>query len=313
MRRDYIIKRLLLIIPTILIASLFSFLIIRLAPGDPAIVMLGAYGSQEDLDRYRQTLGLDQPWYVQYLLYLQRVVAGNWGDSIFSHVSVLGLVFSRFLNTLELTAVSMLFATGLGVSIGYLAFNASRKGKKALTSLYDTITTVSFAIPTFWFGLILILVFSHYLGWLPSMGFGGPQYLILPSLSLGMWAFGIIARQTKTAMLQESTEYYVKFAMSKGLPERKVMTKHVLRNALIPIITTISLQTTALLAGAVITETVFNYPGLGYLLINSIFQRDYPLVQGAILFSLIIFVFVNFLIDVMYGLIDPRIGYEGAK
>ncbi len=313
MRRDYIIKRLLLIIPTILIASLFSFLIIRLAPGDPAIVMLGAYGSQEDLDRYRQTLGLDQPWYVQYLLYLQRVVAGNWGDSIFSHVSVLGLVFSRFLNTLELTAVSMLFATGLGVSIGYLSFNASRKGKKALTSLYDTITTVSFAIPTFWFGLILILVFSHYLGWLPSMGFGGPQYLILPSLSLGMWAFGIIARQTKTAMLQESTEYYVKFAMSKGLPERKVMTKHVLRNALIPIITTISLQTTALLAGAVITETVFNYPGLGYLLINSIFQRDYPLVQGAILFSLIIFVFVNFLIDVMYGLIDPRIGYEGAK
>jgi len=132
-------------------------------------------------------------------------------------------------------------------------------------------------------------------------------------LTLGMWAFGIIARQTKTAMLQESTEYYVKFAMSKGLPERKVMIKHVLRNALIPIITTISLQATALLAGAVITETVFNYPGLGYLLINSIFQRDYPLIQGAILFSLIIFVFVNFVIDALYGLIDPRIGYEGAK
>jgi len=313
MNRDYILKRILLIIPTILIASLFSFLIIRLAPGDPAIVMLGAYGSQEDLDRYRQTLGLDQPWHVQYLLYMQRVVAGNWGDSIFSHVSVLGLVFSRFLNTLELTVASMLFATGLGVSIGYLAFDASRKGRKALTSLYDTITTVSFAIPTFWFGLILILVFSHYLGWLPSMGFGGPQYLVLPALTLGMWAFGIIARQTKTAMLQESTEYYVKFAMSKGLPERKVMIKHVLRNALIPIITTISLQATALLAGAVITETVFNYPGLGYLLINSIFQRDYPLIQGAILFSLIIFVFVNFVIDALYGLIDPRIGYEGAK
>lgn len=313
MNRNYIIKRLLLIIPTILIASLFSFLIIRLAPGDPAIVMLGAYGSQEDLDRYRQTLGLDQPWYVQYLFYMERVAVGNWGDSIFSHVSVLGLVFSRFLNTLELTAASMLLATGLGVSTGYLAFNASRKGKKALTSLYDTITTVSFAIPTFWFGLILILVFSHYLGWLPSMGFAGPQYLVLPTLTLGVWAFGIIARQTKTAMLQESTEYYVKFAMSKGLPERKVMTKHVLRNALIPIITTISLQATALLAGAVITETVFNYPGLGYLLINSIFQRDYPIIQGAILFSLIIFVFVNFLVDLMYVLIDPRIGHEGAK
>jgi ABC-type dipeptide/oligopeptide/nickel transport system permease component len=313
MNRDYIIKRLLLIIPTILIASLFSFLIIRLAPGDPAIVMLGAYGSQEDLDRYRQILGLDQPWYVQYLLYMERVVAGNWGNSIFSHVSVLGLVFSRFLNTLALTAVSMLFATSLGISIGYLAFNASRKGKKVLTNLYDTITTVSFAIPTFWFGLILILVFSHYLGWLPSMGFGGPQYLVLPALSLGMWAFGIIAKQTKTAMLQESGEYYVTFATSKGLPERKVMIKHVLRNALIPIVTTISLQTTALLAGAVVTETVFNYPGLGYLLISSIFQRDYPLIQGAILFSLIVFVFVNFLIDFMYGLIDPRIGYEGAK
>lgn len=300
---NWYIKRAIYVIITLIGVSIIVFSLVRIMPGDPIIIMLGEQLTKEEYEYYRGQLGLDQPIHIQYFIYFQRLLVGDWGQSIMTKTPVLPLVLRRFKATLELTIAGMILASLLGIGLGILG--ALKKDTK-IDFLSRVVSLSGISIPIFWFGLMLILVFSVYFKVLPSMGRGGIENLILPSITLAFFACGIIGRITRAAMLEVMNEDFVLVARAKGLSRNRILYYYIIRNALVPIVTVVGLQFGALLAGAIITETVFTYPGLGLLIVENIYKRDYPVVQGALLFAAISVALTNMGVDLLYPLIDPR-------
>lgn len=302
-----IARRLIFLIPIIIGVTFISFSILRLTPGDPAQVLLGENATEDDIRAIRQKFGLDKPFFVQYAIYIANVFQGDLGTSIRTQRTVLTEVMSRYPATLELAGTAVIIASLIGLIAGIIA--ASNQN-----SIFDygsmVVSLFGISMPIFWLGLMLMLIFSVILGWLPAVGRGTLAHLILPAVSLGANSAAIIARMTRSSMLEVIRQDYIQTARAKGLAERVVLYKHAVRNALIPVITVVGIQFGYLLSGAVLTETVFAWPGVGRLMIQSIYMRDYPVVQGAILLVAINFTLVNLFVDVLYGYINPKIRVE---
>ena len=305
----YVLRRVIIVFPTTLAVVTLVFLILHLAPGDPARIGLGQVATSEDIERAQAQLGLDKPLLVQYGLFLVRMVRGDLGTSFITHEPVAGLILSRLPVTLQLTFMAMLLSTIVGVTAGIIS--AVRRN-----TVYDYLTltaaVIGYCTPNFWLALLLILVFSVNLRWLPSLGKQSLdlKYMILPTLSLSAPLIAIIARLTRAGMLEVINSDYVRTARAKGLAERAVITRHALRNALIPVVTVLGLQLGSLLGGTVVVETIFSWPGIGWLLFSGISQRDYPVVQGVVLFYSVVFMFVTLAVDLGYSYLDPRVRYE---
>jgi len=302
----YLFRRVLLAVPTLLGVSLLAFMAIRLIPGDPAVLMAGERASDEVVEEIRHAYGFDRPVYVQYLAYMARLLQGDLGVSTRDWQPVARTLIHRFRNTLALAGVSFVMAAVLGVSTGVLCAIRPR-------TVFDTanmmLGLLGLSMPAYWLGLMLMLAFSVKLRWLPVGGIGTISHLVLPTLTLSMANLGIVARLTRSGVLEVIGQDYIRTARAKGLAELRVMLNHALRNALIPIVTILGLGMGALLSGAVVTETVFSWPGMGRLLIDSIFARDYPTVQAAILLLAVLAFAINLLVDLTYAFLDPRIRY----
>ncbi|MCP2519287.1 ABC transporter permease [SCandidatus Aminicenantes bacterium Aminicenantia_JdfR_composite] len=305
--RRFLIKRFITSLIVLWGVSTLIFLLIHLVPGDPVQAMLGESALPSDIENLREKLGLNEPLFVQYKNYFFNLIKGDLGTSIVSGRKVSKEILSRFPATLELAIASILVSILISFPLGLLS--ALKKN-----SIWDisatTISTLGLAIPNFWLGPLLIILFSIKLSIFPVSGRGTLAHLVLPAITLGTALSALLTRIVKTSVAEELKEDYVKVALAKGLTKSKVLLKHVLRNALIPIITILALQIGSLLTGAIITETIFSWPGIGRLIINAINQRDYPLVQGVILFIAFIYIITNFLADIFYAIVDPRIRYE---
>jgi peptide/nickel transport system permease protein len=303
----YIVRRLLLLVPVLLGVSLGSFGLLQLVPGDPALILAGQEATEDVLAQIRHEYGLDQPLPVQFLVYLRNVVRGNLGISIQSRQPVATLIAQRFPFTLRLAFLAILFSAALGVVAGIIA--ATRRNSVIdLAALFGSLVGIS--LPIFWLGLLMILVFSVRLQWLPAGGSGTLAHLVLPAVVLGAASSAVIARMTRASMLEVLRQDYVRTARAKGVRDRRIVYRHALKNAMIPILTVFGLEFGYNLGGAVLTETVFSLPGLGRLIVEGIFARDYPVVQGAMLIVATTFVVVNLLTDIAYAFFDPRIRYE---
>jgi peptide/nickel transport system permease protein len=331
----YIIKRLLQIIPVVLGVTLIAFTLIHIAPGDPVRTMLGQHASQQEIDEIRAKYGLDQPLFVQYFIWLGDVLRGDLGRSILSHEQVTIEIASRFPNTIELALAAMIFAIIIGVIAGIIS--ATKQYSIADYSVMG-IALFGISMPVFWLGIMLMMIFGVFLGWLPIGGridllipyqritgfmvfdsiitangaalISVLRHLILPAIALGTIPMAIIARTTRSSMLEIMRQDFIRTERAKGLPERTVIYKHALRNAMVPVVTVIGLNFGLLLSGAILTETVFSWPGVGRLVVDSVYARDYPLVIGCILIFSLVFVIVNLITDIMYTYIDPRIHYD---
>jgi ABC-type dipeptide/oligopeptide/nickel transport system permease component len=305
--RRYIIQRLVASGLTLLGVSCIIFVMVRLLPGDPARVIAGLLASEDEVTAVRRQLGLDRALYVQYGHFLARAVHGDLGLSARTSEPVVHEIMARLPATLKLALISTLLATCLGVVSGVVAATHLYSGFDYLVSLA---TLFGVSMPVYWLGLILIIVFAVQLNWLPAAGADEPGSFVLPSLTLASFSVALVARMTRSTMLEVLGQEFVRTARAKGLREYTVVYHHALRNALIPIITAVGLQFGALLGGAVLTETVFGWPGMGQLLVESIFARDYSMVQGIVLMFSGLFILTNFLVDLSYVLIDPRIHYN---
>ncbi|MDQ7849014.1 MAG: ABC transporter permease, partial [Armatimonadota bacterium] len=286
-----------------------SFLILHLTPGDPVRILLGELGqgaSQEEVARLRRSLGLDDPLLVQYGRFVWRALQGDLGRSLRTGAPVRDEVLARAPFTLALTGTSLAVALLIGLPAGVLS--AAYKGS-AIDHAATLLALFGVSLPVFWLGLLLMLVFALALEWLPASGFGTWKHLVLPSVTLGLASSALIARMTRSSMLEVLGQDFVRTAWAKGLAAPAVLWRHALRNALIPVVTVVGLQLGGLLGGAVLTETVFAWPGLGRLVVGAIYSRDFPLVQGTVLFTAAAFVMVNLAVDILYALIDPRIRY----
>jgi len=303
----YIAKRLLLAIPVILGVAFVVFAMVRIVPGDPAQIIAGEAATKEFVEAVRKDLGLDRPLLGQFVSFVGNLLRGDFGRSVRSRAPVVIEVRARLPNTISLTLAGMLVAITVGVTAGVVS--AVRP-----YSLIDTavmlVALAGLSMPVFWSGLMLILVFAVWLGWLPAVGTGTPVHLILPAVTLGMATAAIIARMTRSSMLEVLRSDYIRTARAKGLAEPTVINRHAFRNALIPVITVVGLQMGTLLSGAVLTESVFAWPGIGRLLVEGILTRDYPIVQAAVLVVALAFVLVNLCVDVLYAIVDPRIHYD---
>ncbi len=329
----FILKKLLIIIPTFIGVTLASFSFIRLIPGDPILVMAGERGvSAERYAELSARFGYDQPLYIQYFDYVLGLLQGDFGTSLISKQPVLNEFFSLFPATVELSLCALLFALIIGIPAGAIA--AVKRG-----SIFDhglmTISLTGFSMPIFWWALLLIVLFSGTLGWTPVSGRLSVEYwiddvtgfmlidsllsdekgaflsalhhLILPTVALGTIPMAVFARQTRSAMLEVLGEDYIKTAKAKGLNPYRIYIKHALRNAFIPVLTVIGLSVGVLLAGAILTETIFSWPGIGKWMVDSVFRRDYPVIQAGLLLIALIVMLVNLCVDLCYGIIDPRI------
>jgi peptide/nickel transport system permease protein len=305
--RRYVIQRLVASGFTLLGVSCIVFVMVRLLPGDPARVIAGLLASEDEVTAVRRQLGLDRALYVQYGHFLARAVCGDLGLSARTSEPVVREIMARLPATLKLALISTLLATCLGVVSGVVAATHLYSGFDYLVSLA---TLFGVSMPVYWLGLILIIVFAVQLNWLPAAGADEPGSFVLPSLTLASFSVALVARMTRSTMLEVLGQEFVRTARAKGLREYAVVYHHALRNALIPIITAVGLQFGALLGGAVLTETVFGWPGMGQLLVESIFARDYPMVQGIVLMFSALFILTNFLVDLSYVFIDPRIHYN---
>jgi peptide/nickel transport system permease protein len=300
---------------TLLFVSLLVFLVVRVLPGDPALVMLGIEASPEAVAALRESLGLNRPVPVQYLQWIGRAARGDLGRSIQYDVPVAGLVLSRLSVTLPLTLMAAGFMVLAAVPLGVFAATYHRRWGDYLTM---TLSQLGIAVPGFWAGLLLILLFSVKLGWFQAGGFdgwgqgvvGALKSLLLPAVALGLFQFAVLARTTRSALLEVLREEYVKTARAKGVAERGVLFRHALRNAMIPILTVAGVQLGQLMAGSIILESVFYLPGLGRLALGAISARDLPVVQGVVLFVASTIVAINAAVDVLYGVLDPRIRYD---
>ncbi len=297
----------LLTIPVLLGVATLVFALIHLIPGDPVRTMLGESAREDTVIELRSRLGLDKPLYKQYGLYLKDLVRGNLGTSLRTNEPVAAAIASRMPATFELAVASMLVAIVFAIPLGVIA----AVGKGTLVDhLATTFALVGISMPNVWLGPLLAIVFAVQLGWLPVSGRGTLAQLVLPALTLGAPLAAILARMTRASVIDELKELYVIAARARGISRTRAVLRHALRNSLIPIVTVIGLQVGVVLTGAVITETIFAWPGVGRLLIQSIGFRDYPLVQGCILLIAVTYVSVNLLTDLAYGFLDPRIRYE---
>lgn len=302
----YILKRLLSLIPVMFLLSILVFALLQFAPGDPAIVIVGEDATVEDIELIRAKFGLDKPILTQYAIWLKGVLQGDLGRSNVTRRPVLDEIRDHAGPTIELATASIILATAIGVAIGVIS--ATKHNTLVdRTSMVSALFGVS--TPTFWLGLMLIYLFGVRLLWLPTGGIGSFKALILPSITLAAASLAIIARMTRSSMLDVLKQDYVRAARAKGVRESNVIFRHSLKNAFIPVITVIGLQYGYLLAGAVVTETIFSRPGLGRMLLDAINSRDFPVVQGTILVLSISFVLVNLIVDVCYVYLDPRIQY----
>jgi ABC-type dipeptide/oligopeptide/nickel transport system permease component len=282
------------------------FVTMRVVPGDPARLVAGADAGPEELATIRAQFGLDQPLPVQFGMYLRDVSRGELGRSLKTQRPVIDEIRPRLVNTLVLAVLSTAFATVLGMLAGVVAA-ARRHSRFDYATM--AVAMVGVSTPPFYLGIVLIVVFAVLLRWLPSGGAGGVAHLVLPAVTLGASTLGIVARMTRASMLEVFDEDYVRTARAKGVPERGVVGRHALRNALLPVIAVVALQFGFVLAGSVLVETVFSYPGIGWLIVESISMRDFPVVQGAILLVTLLSVLANLGADLLYGYADPRITY----
>lgn len=305
MALSYVLQRLLQLIPTLLGITLVTFFLVRLT-GDPAAILLPPDTPQETIDDFRSEYGLDQPVPVQYGRFLVKAVQGDFGDSIRYHQPVMQLFLERLPASFQLSAVSMGLAVLLGLPIGMLS---AVRHNSWLDNFLRLWVFLAQAVPSFYLGLMLILLVAVPIGSIPTGGYGTWQHLILPSIALAAYLIAIIARFTRGAMLDALNQDYVRTARAKGLPERTVLSRHVLKNAMIPIVTIIGLRVGALLSGAVVVETVFAWPGIGRLMVQAIATRDFPVIQAGVLSVALIFVVINLIVDLTYAWLDPRIQY----
>lgn len=303
----FLLRRVLLTIPVLLGVATLVFSLIHLIPGDPAQAMLGETASQDDVAELRRRLGLDRPLLTQYASFLGGLAQGDLGTSLRTREPVTAMIVDRLPATAELALAAMLVAVAVAMPLGVAA--AVWRGT-AIDHGAMTASLLAVSIPNFWLGPLLALVFSVELGWLPISGRGTWAHLVLPAVSLGAALAAILARMTRATLLEELREPYVQAARARGVSRTRAVLRHALRNSLIPIVTIIGLQFGAVLTGAVITETVFAWPGVGRLLVQSIGFRDYPMVQGCILLIALIYVGVNLLTDLVYGALDPRIRFS---
>lgn len=314
--QTYILKRLLLLIPVLFIVSVIIFSIIHLIPGDPATVLLGTEAADPELlARLKSSLGLDKPLHVQYILWLGRVFRGDLGRSVRTGEPVLKLILQRFPFTLELAVYALFLAVIAAIPMGTIAATSS---SRAVDLTFQTMALFGLSVPAFWSGTMFILLFSVYLGWFPIISFPSfteeplknLQGFFLPALTVAIPNAAAMARMARAAVLEVSRQEYVKTARAKGLPEKIVVFKHILKNAMVPIITLIGIISGYLLGGTIIVEQVFAIPGLGRLSVESVIQRDYPLLQAVVLFITVGFVMVNLMVDLLYVFLNPKIRYE---
>jgi ABC-type dipeptide/oligopeptide/nickel transport system permease component len=300
-------RRVVLTMPVLLGVATLVFALIHLIPGDPAQSMLGESATAADVDALRHRLGLDRPLIVQYGTFLGGLVTGNLGMSLRTGTPVVSQIVERMPATIELAIAAMVVAMALSIPLGVLA--AVCRGS-VIDHAAMTVALAGISIPNFWLGPLLAIIFGVELGWLPVSGRGGLEHLVLPAVSLGAALAAILARLTRATVLEELRETYVRAARARGASRIRAVIGHAFRNSLVPIVTIIGLQFGAVLTGAVITETIFSWPGIGRLLIQSIGFRDYPMVQGCILLIAVTYVGVNLTTDLFYGVLDPRIRYE---
>nr|PZN72847.1 MAG: peptide ABC transporter [Bacillota bacterium] len=306
----YAARRLLLMLPVLFGVTLLVFLLFHLTPGDPVRAILGqeAQGlSAEDIERLRHQLGLDRPWHVQYLDFLGRAVQGDLGRTFRGERPVAGEIAARFPTTLRLTVISLTAAGLVGVPLGVIA--AVRRNRWA-DHLVTLLALLGVSMPTFWVGIMLMQLFALELRILPPSGTGTWRHMVLPSATVALASIAFIARMTRSSLIEALREDYVRTARAKGVAERRVVFRHALRNAFIPVLTTLGLEFGSLLGGAVVVESVFSLPGIGRLTVEAIKSRDLPLIQGTILFVAVVFSLVNLIVDLGYAGLDPRIRYD---
>jgi peptide/nickel transport system permease protein len=313
--KAYILRRLLHLIPVLFLTSVIVFLMVYLIPGDPAQTILGPDARPEQIKAVRQEMGLDKPLPVQYVIWLGRALRGNLGKSFINDYPTLQLILMKLPVTLDLTVASFLVALAISLPLGVLSAIRPRGWINWFSYYYNAL---AMAVPTFWLGILLVLVFGLQFKLLPTSGYvpflSDPlkalRFLVLPAITLGAYVSAVLARFLKAALLETLHQDYVRTARSKGLREQSVIIGHALKNALIPVVTVLGLQFGAFMGGAVITEAIFDYPGMGRMLLYAILTRDYSVVQGTILFVVTAFVLINLVTDVVYAFLDPRIRYQ---
>ena len=303
----FLIKRLLEIIPILLVVSILIFLFVHMIPGDPARLVAGEDATIEDVEMVRKELGLDKPLVEQYVTYMANLVQGDLGTSLKTNRPVTEEIGARFMPTFWLTFWSMAWAAVVGLVIGVISATKRNKWPDYL-GMFGAVSGLS--MPAFWLGLMLIQLFAVTLGWFPSGGMESWKSYVLPAFTLGTGVAAVIARFTRSALMDVLKEDYVRTARSKGLHENKVIWGHGLRNAMIPVVTMTGLQFGFLLGGSVVIETVFSWPGLGKLLIDSVAFRDYPVIQAEMLIFALEFIIINLIVDLLYGILNPQIRYE---
>jgi len=311
----YLLKRFFILLLTLILVSIVIFAVLLVIPSDPAQIILGIHATPETLQTLRHQLGLDRPFVLRYLSYLKNLTMGELGRSITYDIPIRSLIFSRLQVTIPLTILSMIFAIVLSIPLGiYSSLHRNRVGDYGIM----VFSQMGLAVPAFWAGILLILLFAVTLHWFPAGGFQPWQVdpiktlksLFLPALSLGWVRAAVLTRMTRSSMLEVLGEDYIRTAWSKGLPKRLVVYKHAFRNAIIPVMTIVGLQAGDLLAGAIIIENVFHLPGVGRLVFEAIGQRDLPVIQGVVLLIAVMIVVINFVMDIAYRYLDPRIRYE---
>lgn len=309
---SYVIKRLLSLIPVLFVVSIVIFLIVHLTPGNPAATILGIEASKEDIDALNEKLGLNEPIFIQYIQWVSGVLTGDLGTSIFMNMPVTQAIAEHVGPTLALAFLAQIIAILISIPIGIIS---AYKGGTITDTILMSTSLLGMAIPSFLLALILMLLVGVELQWLPIAGYEPLsagfwehyQYLILPAISLGTIQAALISRMTRASMLEVLSLNYIKTARAKGIKEKKVLFKHAFRNAFIPVLTVIAQTFGSLVTGAVVIETIFNIPGLGQLIMNAISRRDFPVIQGVVIFVTILYVLINLVVDLLYSVIDPRI------
>lgn len=311
----FILRRLAQSIPVLLVVSLIVFFLMRLIPGDPALSLMGQEATEEQLIAVRAAWGLDEPLYIQYLYWLGNLVRGDFGVSYFSRMPVADLIGNALPSTIELALVAMVIALVIAIPTGIIA--AVKRGS-LIDALASTVILFGISFPDFWLGILLILLFAVVLEWLPPLGHvafltdpgQNLRFIVLPALTLGLILAAPIMRFLRSGMLDVLSEDYIRVARSKGLLERRVIIRHALKNAAIPTVTMVGVQIASLLGGTAIVETVFAWPGIGWLTVNAVYQRDYAVIQAVVMMVAAFFVIINLIVDLVYAWLDPRIRYQ---
>ncbi|GLY15109.1 ABC transporter permease [Kineosporia rhizophila] len=300
----YTLTRIGSVVPTVLGAATVAFLLLRLIPGDPARISAGPTATPEQVEHLRSQLGLDQPWWSQYLEFLRNLFTGSLGTSTRSGNSVMAEISTRLPFTIQLAFWAMLIAIVVGCALGIVG--ALYRGR-FVDFVFSAVSVVGVSAPVFWIGLMMIVLFSVKLGWFPASGAATPASVVLPACALSLFAIGFISRQTRSAMIDALSMDAIRTARAKGMSGFNVVGKQALRNALVPVITVVGLQFGQMLGGSILTESVFGWPGIGQLLVNSITNRDYPVVQGVVFVVAVMLILVNLATDLLYSAIDPRV------